>query len=211
MVMILGFLISFAAGWSVVAADALYRAEQRPGIFRGTPGMILLLTISAVGGLTIAYAVIWFLQSMISAAVTVILAGGLVLGGAASKKLHVNAAGDANRMMVGFAVLVVLYGLVWTYFPPPPLAPPAPPDDPGDVPHQNSRKAAIGGLPAAFLVFARAVVGVRAASPTPPPQEFNPLDLKGNAACKFSSVTTTSTRPSRRSRKRCSARASSAR
>ena len=93
MVMILGFLISFAAGWSIVATDALFRAEERPGIFRGTPGMILLLTIAGVGGLTIAGAVIWFLQSMISAAVLVILAGGMVIGGAASKKLHVNAAG----------------------------------------------------------------------------------------------------------------------
>jgi hypothetical protein len=127
MVMILGFLISFAAGWSIVAADALFRAEQRPGIFGGTLGMILLLTVAGVGGLTIAYAVIWFLQSMISAAVIVILAGGLVLGGAASKKLHVNAAGAANRMMAGLAVLVVLYGLVWTYLPPPPHKPPAPP------------------------------------------------------------------------------------
>ncbi len=132
MVMILGFLISFAAGWSVVAADALFRAEERPGIFRGTPGMILLLTVAGVGGLTIAGAVIWFLQSMISAAVMVILAGGMVLGGAASKKLHVNAAGDANRMMLGLAVLVALYGLVWTYLPPPPPAAPGPDgDDPG--------------------------------------------------------------------------------
>ena len=126
MVMILGFLISFAAGWSIAAADALFRAEQRPGIFRGTPGMILLLTIAGVGGLTIAYTMIWFLQSMLSAAVMVIIAGGLVLGGAASKKLHVTAAGDANRMIVGFAVLVVLYGLVWTYFPPEPPPVPAP-------------------------------------------------------------------------------------
>lgn len=127
MVMILGFLISFAAGWSIAAADALFRAEQRSGLFRGTPGMILLLTVAGIGGLTIAGAVIWFLQSMISAAVIVILAAGLVLGGAASKKLHVNAAGDANRMMLGLAALVALYGLVWTYLPPPPLAPPAPP------------------------------------------------------------------------------------
>jgi hypothetical protein len=127
MVMILGFLISFAAGWSVAAADALFRAEERPGIFRGTPGMILLLTVAGVGGLTIAGAVIWFLQSMISAAVMVILAGGKVLGGAASKKLHVTAAGDANRMMLGLAALAALYGLVWTYLPPPPPAAPAPP------------------------------------------------------------------------------------
>jgi hypothetical protein len=136
MVMILGFLISFAAGWSCVAADALFRAEERPGIFRGTPGMILLLTIAGVGALTIAYAMIWFLQSMLSAAVMVIIAGGLVLGGAASKKLHVNAAGAANRMMLGFAVLVVLYGLVWTYLPPPPLTP-APPETPAAVPQSK--------------------------------------------------------------------------
>jgi hypothetical protein len=126
MVMLLGFLISLAAGWTVAAADALFRAEERPGIFRGTPGMILLLTIAGVGGLTIAGAVIWFLQSMISAAVLVVLAGGMVLGGAASRKLHVNAAGAANRMMLGFAALVVLYAVVWTYLPPPPLNPPAP-------------------------------------------------------------------------------------
>lgn len=124
MVMILGFLIALAAGWSVAAADALFRAEERYGVFRGTPGMILLLVVAAVGGLTIAGAVIWFLQSMISAAVLVVLAGGLVLGGAASRKLHVNAVGAANRMMAGLAVLLVLYGTVWTFLPPPPL--PAP-------------------------------------------------------------------------------------
>ena len=134
MVMILGLLISFAAGWSIAAADALFRADERPGIFRGTPGMILLLTVAGVGGLTIAGAVIWLLQSMISAAVLVILAGGLVLGGAASKRLHANAAGAANRMMIGLAALVVLYGLVWTYLPPPPLAPPSPPEAPATVP-----------------------------------------------------------------------------
>src|SRR5262245_32095371 len=131
MVMILGFLISFAAGWSVVAADALFRADERPGIFRGTPGMILLVTIAAGGGLTIAGGVIWFLPCMMSAAVLVVLAGGIVLGGAASRKLHVNAAGAANRMVLGFAALVVLYVLVWTAFPPqPPAAPPTPDEGP---------------------------------------------------------------------------------
>jgi hypothetical protein len=127
MVMILGFLISFASGWSVAAADALFRAEDRPGVFRGTPGMVLLLVVAGIGGLTIAGAVIWFLQSMISAAVLVILAGGFVLGGGASRKLQVNPAGAANRMMLGLAALVVLYGVVWTYLPPQPLTPPATP------------------------------------------------------------------------------------
>jgi hypothetical protein len=126
MVMLLGFLISFAAGWSIAACDAVFRAEERPGVFRGTAGMVLLLITAGIGGLTIAYAMIWFLQSMISAAVMVILAGGLVLGGAASKKLHANAAGAANRMMLGLASLVVLYGTVWTWLPPAPLKP-APP------------------------------------------------------------------------------------
>jgi heme A synthase len=124
MVMILGFLISFAAGWSIAAADALFRAEERPGLFRGAPGMILLLIVAGIGGLTIAYAMIWFLQSMISAAVLVILAAGLVLGSAASKKLHVNPAGAVNRMMAGLAALIVLYAVVWTWLPPEPPKPP---------------------------------------------------------------------------------------
>src|SRR5262245_38751984 len=126
MVMILGFLIAFLAGWSVAAADAVFRAEERPGIFRGTGGMTVLLTVAGIGGLTIAYTVIWLLQSMISAAVLVILAAGLVLGGAASRKLHVNAAGAANRMMLGLAGLVALYAVVWTWLPPELAKPPAP-------------------------------------------------------------------------------------
>ena len=131
MVMILGFLISFAAGWSIMACDALFRAEERPGIFRGTPGMVLLLIVAGIGGLTIAGAVVWFAQSLISAGVMVIVAGGMVLGGAASRKLHVTASGAANRMMVGLATLVVLYGLVWTFLPPAPLKPePAPSSSP---------------------------------------------------------------------------------
>jgi hypothetical protein len=125
MVMILGFLISFAVGWSFAACEALLRAEERPGLFRGTSGMVLLLIVTAVSGYTAALAIIWLLQSMISAAVMVVLAGGIVLGGAASRQLHVNAAGAANRMMLGLASLVVLYGVVWTWLPPP--AKPSPP------------------------------------------------------------------------------------
>jgi hypothetical protein len=125
MVMILGFLISFAVGWSFAACEVLFRAEERPGLFRGTSGMILLLVVAGIGGYTAALAIVWLMQSMISAAVLVVLAGGMVVGGAASKKLHVNAAGAANRMMVGLASLVVLYGVVWTWLPPP--AQPSPP------------------------------------------------------------------------------------
>jgi hypothetical protein len=128
MVIVLGFLISFAAGWSIAACDAVFRAraDERPAIFQGTGGMILLLIVAGVGGLTVAGAVIWFLQSLISAGAAVILAGGAVLGGMASRKLHVNAAGAANRMMAGLAVLAALYALVWTWLPPAPVTPPKP-------------------------------------------------------------------------------------
>jgi hypothetical protein len=121
--MILAFLIGFAGGWSLMACDALFRAEERPGIFRGTAGMVLLLVVTGVGGLTLAGATVWAFQTIISSGVVVIIAGGMVLGFGASKRLHVNAAGAANRMMVGLAVLVALYGIVWSYYPPPPPPP----------------------------------------------------------------------------------------
>ena len=147
MVMILGFLISFAAGWSIVAADALFRAEERPGIFRGTPGMVLLLTVAGVGGLTIAGAVIWFLQSMISAAVLVILAGGWCSAARRPRSCTSMPPGAANRMMVGLAVLVVLYGLVWTYLPPaPPPTPPAADRSPGRAPVKIASQWTFRGL-----------------------------------------------------------------
>jgi hypothetical protein len=121
--LLLSFLIGFAGGWSLMACDALFRTEERPGIFRGTLGMVFLLVFTAVGGLTLAGASVWAFQANITAAVAVVLVAGMVLGFGASKRLHVNAAGAVNRMMVGLAVLVVLYGLVWTYYPPPPPPP----------------------------------------------------------------------------------------
>src|SRR5947207_908496 len=130
MVILVGFLISFAAGWSMAACEAVFRAEERPGIFRGTAGMILLLIIAGIGGLTIAGALIWFFQAMISSGVLVVIGGGVVLGGIASRKLHVTAAGAANRMMIGLAALVVLYALVWTVLRPTGPGPRPEPDAP---------------------------------------------------------------------------------
>src|SRR5437868_526244 len=111
MTILVGFLISFAAGWSIAACEAVFRAEERPGLFRGSGGTVLLLVVAGIGGFTIAGGLVWLFQALISAAVLVIIAGGMVLGGMASRKLHVNAAGAANRMMLGLAVLVLLYAL----------------------------------------------------------------------------------------------------
>jgi hypothetical protein len=124
MKLILAFLIGFAGGWSLMACDALFRTEDRPGIFRGTVGMVFLLVLSAVGGLALAGDMIWAFQSILSSGVLVLLIGGMVLGFGASKHFHVNAAGAVNRMLLGFATLLALYALVWTYFRPVPPGPP---------------------------------------------------------------------------------------
>ena len=124
MTMILSFLIGFAGGWSLMACDALFRAEDRPGIFQGTLGMVLLLVFTMVGGLTLAGGMVWAFQTVITSGIVVILAAGMVLGWAASKRLHVNTTGAANRMFVGLAALALLYGAVWTLYP----APPPPPE-----------------------------------------------------------------------------------
>jgi hypothetical protein len=133
MTYVIAMLIALVAGWSVMACEALFRAEQRPGIFAGTPGMILLLVVAAVGGLLLAGAVIWVLQVVPSASVALILGIGAVLGGMSSNKLNVTAAGAANRTMLGLAGLAILYAVAWSFYPPPGKQPePEPP--PVDLP-----------------------------------------------------------------------------
>lgn len=117
---VIAVLIALFAGWWIAATDALFRAEERPGLFRGTPGMILLLLATAAGGLLLAGTVVWFVRIVPSAyggSLAVIMLIAAVLGGKASNMLHVTAAGAVNRMLVGLAALTVLYGIVWSYFP----------------------------------------------------------------------------------------------
>ena len=116
---VLAFLISLLAGWSGMAAEALVRAEARPGMFAGKPGMVVLMLFYAAGALLVAGGIVWILKMIPTSAVFVLIAAGAVLGGAASNRLHVNAAGAANRLILGVAGLMILYGLAWAYFPPP--------------------------------------------------------------------------------------------
>ena len=113
-------LIALFAGWWLAATDALFRAEERPGLFHGTTGMGVLLLATAAGGLLLAGAVIWFVRiapSAYGASLTVVMLIAAALGAKASNMLHATAAGAANRMLVGLAALTVLYGIVWSYFP----------------------------------------------------------------------------------------------
>ncbi|MEA2904459.1 MAG: hypothetical protein QOG83_2128 [Alphaproteobacteria bacterium] len=116
---VIAFLISMFAGWAVAACDALYKAEDKPGVFQGTPGMLLLLAVTAAGGLVLAGAVVWVLKTIGSASVAVVMIVAALLGGKASDMLNVSASGAANRMLVGLAGLVALYAAAWFYFPAP--------------------------------------------------------------------------------------------
>jgi hypothetical protein len=112
------FLISFFAGWTVGASDVLFREENRPGIFGGSLGTLLLLVLTGIGGLFAAGGFLWAFQAVPSAAVLIVIAGGGWLGFAASNRLHVNAAGAINRLIVGVAGLLILYALTWSLLPP---------------------------------------------------------------------------------------------
>ena len=129
MTYVIAMLIALVAGWSVMACEALFRAEQRPGIFAGTMGMILLLAVAGIGGLLLAGAVVWVLQVVPSASVALILGIGAVFGGIASNRLNVNAAGAANRTLVGLAGLAILYSVAWSFYPPPAPSEPSTPVD----------------------------------------------------------------------------------
>ena len=54
MIYVIALSIALVSGWSVMACEALFRAEPRPGMFNGTMGMILLLVVAGVGGLLLA-------------------------------------------------------------------------------------------------------------------------------------------------------------
>jgi hypothetical protein len=116
---ILAATICFFIGWTVAAAEALFREEQRPTPFRGTPGMLLLLALAAVGAAFGAGGILWIFQAIPSSAVFIVIAGAGWLGFAASSKLHVAPAGAVNRLIVGLAAVLLLYGLAWKFLPPP--------------------------------------------------------------------------------------------
>jgi len=115
---LIGGVISFAIGWSLASAEVLFREENRPTPFAGTPGMLFLLALSAVGAALGTGGILWMFQAIPSSAVFIVIAGGGWLGFAASGKLHVAAAGAVNRLIVGLGVLLLLYGLVWKFFAP---------------------------------------------------------------------------------------------
>ena len=119
MTYILAFALSVVGGWFLAACDALFRAENRPGIFGGQMGTLVLLVFLGAGGLLIAGGVVWIARAIPSSVVLVIIGGGGYLGATASNRVHVNAAGAVNRMHAGLAALVLLYGIAWTAYPPP--------------------------------------------------------------------------------------------
>ncbi len=117
MAYVVAFLIALFGGWWVAATDALFRASERPGMFAGTSGMVLLLIATAGGGLLLAGGAIWIAQLAGSGSVAVIIGIFGFLGAKASNMLNASAAGAVNRMLIGLLGLTVLYGIAWTVFP----------------------------------------------------------------------------------------------
>ena len=115
---IIGALISFVIGWTVASAEVLFREERRPNPFAGTPGMLFLLALSAVGAGLSAGGILWIFRAIPSSAVFIVIGGAGWLGFTASNKLHVAPAGAVNRLIVGLATILLLYGLTWKFFPP---------------------------------------------------------------------------------------------
>jgi hypothetical protein len=113
-------VICFLIGWTVAAAEVLFRLEDRPNPFRGTLGMVFLLALSAVGAALGTGGILWALRAVPSSAIMIVIAGAGCGGFAASNWLNVSAAGAVNRLIVGLAGLLPMYGLVWRFLPPAP-------------------------------------------------------------------------------------------
>ena len=85
---ILAALICFLVGWTVAAAEVLFRQEERPSPFRGGLGMLLLLALAAVGAAFGTGGILWIFRAIPSSAVIVVIGGAGWLGFAASNRLH---------------------------------------------------------------------------------------------------------------------------
>lgn len=117
---LIGAIISFLIGWTAAASEVLFRAENRPDPFAGTPGMLFLLALAAVGAALGTGGILWMFRAIPSSAVFIIMAGGGWGGWAASNWFNVGvAAGAVNRLIVGLGGLLLLYGLIWKFLPPP--------------------------------------------------------------------------------------------
>ncbi|HZS64255.1 MAG TPA: hypothetical protein VFA53_07145 [Xanthobacteraceae bacterium] len=113
MSIVLACLISLSIGWTAAACDALFRDENRPDVFNGLFGTLFLLTLTGVGGFFAAFNILWMFRTIHSSAILVIIAGGAYLGFTASNRLHVNAAGAANRFVLGLGSLLIYYAVAW--------------------------------------------------------------------------------------------------
>ena len=117
---LIGGVICFLIGWTAAAAEVLFREPERPNPFSGTPGMLFLLALAAVGAALGTGGLLWMFRAIPSSAVWIVIVGAGWGGWAASNWLNVNAAGAVNRLLVGLAGLLLFYGLVWRVFPPVP-------------------------------------------------------------------------------------------
>jgi hypothetical protein len=113
-----GFLIPFLAGWTAAASEVLFKTEQRPRMFQGNFGIVLLLALAGVGGLSGAGGILWIFQSIHSSMVLVFIGAGAYMGWRASNWLNVAVEGTVNRLLVGVSGLLFLYAVVWTFLPP---------------------------------------------------------------------------------------------
>jgi hypothetical protein len=115
---VIAAMIGFTVGWTVASAEVLFREEHRPSPFRGTPGMLLLLALAGVGAAFGTGGILWTFQAIPSSAVLIVIAGAGWLGFTASGKLQVAPAGAVNRLIVGLAGILLLYGVAWKFLPP---------------------------------------------------------------------------------------------
>jgi hypothetical protein len=110
---LLAFLFPVLAGWSLAAANALWKAADRPPVLQGTGGRFLLITVYVLTGLLLAAGIVWMFHTLRTSHLVIVIFTGGLLGTSASRRLHVNAAGAINRLVTGVAGLLVAYVIAW--------------------------------------------------------------------------------------------------
>ena len=114
MTYLVAFLFPFSAGWSMVAANALWDAPDRPPVLWGAGGRMLMIAIYILTGLLLVTGIAWMFHKLPTAhSIMVIIAGALAGTAASNACRSMPRARSTGWRSVPLGLLAWRYVIAW--------------------------------------------------------------------------------------------------